>query len=102
MTVKLAHCLNKESTLKLVMKTYLVVCETENRILSEKSNITIAKHLAFKHSLRSHIVKIKGINNEELKFSWNGWKFICNKCGASFDDDAVWVTHMSKQDCIKK
>jgi uncharacterized C2H2 Zn-finger protein len=83
------------------MKRYLIFCETERKTIDERNDLIFAKHLAFKHSLHSHIVKIKENENEVMKFGYDKWKFICDRCGALFEDDAAWITHMSKQSCIK-
>jgi|ADKI01.1.fsa_nt_gi hypothetical protein len=83
------------------MRRYLVFCETERKTIYETSNLIFAKHLAFKHSLHSHVVEIKEHKNEVMKFGYDKWKFVCNRCGASFEDDGAWITHMSKQSCIK-
>lgn len=66
------------------------------------SDLSSAKRIAFKHSLRSHIVTIRNGKDDNLEFGNEKWSFQCNRCGMHFDDNLAWVTHMTRANCIKK
>jgi len=58
-----------------------------------------ARIFLYKHKIKNHDVVLLDQRGNQLDPIGGKWIFKCERCGQTFEDDAIWVSHMSKGDC---
>jgi hypothetical protein len=90
------------SVLKRLLRldSYTVYCETESKPIIMVNGLRRALYFAYRHRLRTHEVYVVGDNGVKIPVEGLKWDYRCAKCGLKFDDDAAWVSHMTKADHV--
>jgi hypothetical protein len=78
---------------------FRVYCKTEDRVIIEVGGLEKARLFLYKHKVRNHDVVLLDKRGNEINLVDGKWEYKCERCGQRFDDDAAWVSHMSKGDC---